>query len=129
VSRLDVVPLDAPQLAGNRKPPYAKEVLERVARGETPNVYVFTGDAAWDRAEARRHRFGSGTALVLPKESDPAWFCWPALDAEVVDARTLTRQKAIELGTVLIACGTRFVAMSAAGDEPLSFWRKSARTS
>jgi hypothetical protein len=84
-------------------------------------VYVFAGPDAWAKASRRREVHGPGSALVLPPDAEPADILWPALDGVFVDARAVKRQKAVSLGACIIACGTRYAAVLAIGDEPLSF--------
>jgi hypothetical protein len=96
-------------------------VEDEISAGHSPNVYVLTGSEAWTRASRRREVHGAGSALVLPQGGDPRAFRWPVLDSVFVDARTLRRQAAVELGAALIANGVRYAAVLAADDEALNF--------
>jgi hypothetical protein len=88
-----------------------------------PNVYVFAGRDAWERAERRRIAFGPGTTLVAPSGEDPAAFAWPILDSCFIYAQGIPRGDAVRLAAAIVGAGTRFVALLGPREEPMAFWR------
>lgn len=120
---IEIAGLDCP---GLRRAPFCNEVETLQASGVMPNVYLFAGPDCWARADDRRIRFGSGTALVLPDALPPSVLKWPAVDAVVVcwPPRVVNEyRRKVELGRALLRDGTRFVAIQ---HEPawLSFWHE-----
>jgi hypothetical protein len=96
-------------------------VLAELAKGRVPNVYIFAGRDAWQRAERRRIAFGPGTALVAPRGEDPAGFIWPVLDSCFIYARDIPRGDAVRLAAAIVGAGTRFAALLGPNDEPMAF--------
>ncbi len=121
-----VIELEPLQLAGMKRAPYALEVEQLLAAGKVPNVYVFAGANAWQRANARRDQHGPGSALVLPDDENPASLKWPAVDTVVVCwPRSALKDygRRIELAQALIRDRVRFAAIEN-HPEWLSVWRK-----
>ena len=99
-------------MSGARKmAPYARVVERQQRAGRQPNVYVFSGADAWQRAADRERALGIGTALVLPRGADPASFAWPALPSVLVDASDLDGATLQRLVASLIRAGIQLVAI------------------
>lgn len=114
----DRLRLPATRDAGLRHPPYGKEVLAELQRGREPNVRLFCGRDAWQKAERWRKGFGPGSALVLPRAEDPSAFRWPRMYGVIVDypedsPAALERKQA--LASALIRDGVEFVLMKHEG--------------
>jgi len=121
-----VIEVEALQVNGVKRAPYAIEVEQLLAAGKVPNVYLFAGASAWQRANARRDQHGPGSALVLPDDEDPANLKWPAVDAVVVCwPRSALKDygRRIQLAQALIRDRVRFAAIENHPDW-LSVWRK-----
>lgn len=76
--------LSASQIVPRRPAPYANEIERALTAWWEPNVKLYAGDGAWDRAKAMRGAFGPLAAMVLPDEDDPESLRWPALRTVVV---------------------------------------------
>ncbi len=96
-------------------PPYAREVIAVLAAGKVPNVYVFAGPDAWERAQRHRAARGAGSAIVVPDE--PELFDWSFLHghAVILNPTSITpanRAPYVALAAEMIRAGIRFVAAS-----------------
>ena len=80
----DRIRLHAAEQDGETHAPYAREVIDALASGRQPNVYLFSGAHAWEQAKKRRAQHGDGSALVLPPRVDPLTLKWPPVAAVVV---------------------------------------------
>lgn len=121
-----VIEVEALQVDGVKRAPYALEVEQLLAAGKIPNVYVFAGASAWQRANARRDQHGLGSAMVLPDDEEPAHLKWPAVDAVVVCWPRSTQpdyRRRIELARALIRDNVRFATIENHPDW-LNVWRK-----
>ena len=121
-----VIEVEALQVNGVKRAPYAIEVEQLLAAGKVPNVYLFAGASAWQRANARRDQHGPGSALVLPDDEDPASMKWPAVDTVVVCwPRSALKDygRRIELAQSLIRDGVQFATIESY-PEWLNVWRK-----
>jgi hypothetical protein len=103
--------------SARKLPLYAREVIAASAAGRSPNVYVFAGDSAWQRAQRRRWAHGAGSAVAVPLDSEPGAFDWTFLrgQAVVLAAEAITpinRPEYVALAAELIVAGVRFVAAS-----------------
>jgi hypothetical protein len=109
--------------------PYGREVAEAVARAtqqraRLPDVLLYAGPDAWERAKHRREGLGPGHALVLPPGADPATLRWPAIPCGlVVDARGVPREVGVALGRVLVTDGTPYACIVLADNTSASFRR------
>jgi hypothetical protein len=92
-----------------RAAPYAVEIEEAIRLGRRPNVRLFAGREAWERAQRHRDRFGPASALVLPPGENPLELRWPRLSDLVADIRGVDGQTVRDLGTALIRAGARLV--------------------
>jgi hypothetical protein len=121
--------LDAARNRPRRNAPYACEVTAELAKGRSPNVYLFVGADAWERAESRRIQHGPGSTLVLQDETAPDALRWPPLDALVVlwpDQTPAAYTRKLKLAQTLIRDGVRFAAIEHA-PEWLSVWREGGK--
>ena len=120
---VEIEALDRP---GLRRAPYCSEVEMLQASGVNPNVYLFAGPGCWERADDRRIKHGTGSAMVLPDDIRPSALRWPKLEALVVcwpPAGASAYRRKIELAQALIRDGVRYAAIE---HEPewLNVWRK-----
>jgi hypothetical protein len=121
--------LDAAAIRACRNAPYAREVTAELAKGRNPNVYLFVGADAWERAERRRIQHGPGSALVLLDETAPDELRWPRLDTLVVawpDKTPAAYAGKLKLAQALIRDGVRFAAIEHA-PEWLNVWREGGK--
>jgi len=119
--RLDPLPLSS----SRKRPPFGVEVERALMEGRQPNVFCFADADAWERAGRRRESYGPGSALVVPKNADPAALRWPAgLDACCAVACTLSRADAVRLALSMVSGGVRCVVILGQA-EPI-FVRRSA---
>lgn len=91
-----------------KRPPYSREVETILQTGREPNVWLFAGPDAWDKAKECRRTHGRGSALLLPPGDDPAGYCWPPVDGLMLIADAdgeITR----ELVRAVLAAGVRVV--------------------
>lgn len=111
---LTTVPLAAATLATRRKyAPFAREIADLIACGGAPNVYVFAGDGAWDRAARRRSIHGPGSAAVMPADVEPEALRWPAgIDALCLVAFGLPRAHVIRMAQAIVTAGIRCVMVT-----------------
>jgi hypothetical protein len=98
-------------------PPYARETVAAIATGKPPNLYVFTGPRAWERAQRRRTEHGVGSAIVVEQDALAGAYDWRFLSglAVVLSADQITvrnRPALIALAAELVAAGVRFAAAS-----------------
>lgn len=96
-------------------PPFGREVMSALAGCKAPNVYVFTGADAWERARRRRAAHGKGSAVIAPRE--PRSRDWRFLRGQAVVLRpteitTANRAACIALAAELVMAGVPFVAVS-----------------
>lgn len=121
--------LDAATIHPRRNAPYACEVTAELTKGRNPNVYLFVGADAWERAERRRIQYGPGSALALQDETDPSALRWPRLDTLVVawpDTTPAAYSRKLKLAQALIRDGVRFAAIEHA-PEWLNVWREGGK--
>ena len=121
-----LIEVEALRVAGIKRAPYAAEVEQLLAAGKVPNVYVFAGPSAWQRANARRERHGLGSAIVLPDDEEPAHLKWPAVDAVVVcwpRSAVPDYRRRLGLAQALIRDGVQFATIENY-PEWLNVWRK-----
>ena len=91
-----------------KRPPYAKEVEAILRTRREPNVWLFAGPDAWNKAKECRRIHGPGASLLLPPGDDPAGYQWPPVDGLmlVADAEgDLIR----DLVRAVLAAGVRVV--------------------
>jgi hypothetical protein len=91
--------------------PYAREIEEAQRRGLHPNVRIFCGPNAWDRARRHRERFGEASATLLPPYIAPLDLRWPRLSDVVVDISGADGQVIRELANALVRDGAHVVYM------------------
>ena len=121
--------LDAATISPRRNAPYACEVTAELAKGRSPNVYLFVGADAWERAVSRRIQHGPGSALVLLDDNAPDTLRWPRLDTLVVvwpDNTPAAYARKLKLAQALIRDGVRFAAIEHAPDW-LNVWREGGK--
>lgn len=121
------VVIDGSATRGSRRPPYGAEVEGVLATGRQPNLYVFAGDEAWERAKRRRKVHGQGSALVLPDDAEPEALRWPPVDAVVVAWPPPSEYaRKVGLARALIRDGVRYACIE---HEPecLNVWREGGR--
>ncbi len=104
-----------------KSPPYAREVIAVLAAGGVPNVYIFAGPDAWERAQRRRAVRGPGAPLSL--RMLPGLIDWSFLrgHAVILHATTITpanRAKYVALTAEMVGAGIRFVAVKATARKP-----------
>lgn len=69
------------QLTARPLPPNGRDVVNAIQRGLNPNVWLFVGPGAWDRA-MNRHRPAHGVfAMVLPDHDRVGEYRWPRVPA------------------------------------------------
>jgi hypothetical protein len=103
--------VEAATQSGTKRCPYFGEVAEAMRTGN-PNVYLFAGPKAWDRARRRRTQHGPGSALILPDDENPLDLRWPAVDALMVvwpDSGAYRRK--LLLGQALVRDGVRYACI------------------
>ena len=91
-----------------KRAPYAREVEKVLATGRQPNVWMYSGNDAWDRAKQCRRCHGPGSTLLLPPGEDPASYRWPAVDGLLLYTDTDT-QTTTALVRALLTAGVRVV--------------------
>ncbi len=97
--------LEAQANQANRAAPYSRAIFAALAEGKQPNVFVYAGPRAWERATAR-HRPALGLyATLLPKDVAPEDLRWPPAPTPLVIAEGVPRRDAVRLGAALIASG------------------------
>jgi len=100
-------------------PPYARQLLARLERGEPLNVWAFGGSRAWEEAAWHNKYFGPASTLMLPPGDSPHAYQWPVDGLEMMLVwldgtrdqlwQDITRDQLIEFGTVLIQNGASLV--------------------
>ena len=93
--------------ASRRRPPFGVEIEAALARGESPNVRIFTGPDAWARATTYRDWRGPCTALVLPVDTNPEAIRWPPLRDLIADVTRLPGDQVAALARALVRDGCR----------------------
>jgi hypothetical protein len=90
--------------------PFSRLILEAQRAGRHPNVYLFAGSDAWDRAQWRHRTHGEGTALVLPPDREPEALIWPCLDSLVIVPGDCDGERFRRLVVALLKAGCRCIA-------------------
>lgn len=90
-----------------RPAPYRHEVDAALAAGRHPDVIVFTGPLAHERAEQRRIHYGPASSLVLPEGHHPDEFGWPPLTHVAVACDQFSPRLAAEMKTAIKTACTR----------------------
>lgn len=90
--------------------PFGRAIAEAIAAGSHPNVFVFAGAGAWDRAARRRFQHGPTSATVIPSDTAPEALRWPSgLDAICLVADSLPRADAVRTAQAIVTAGVRAV--------------------
>lgn len=101
------IPLSVPRSSARARPPYSLEIAAAVKAGQQPNVFVFTGPRAWERARTRHNPAQGLFATLLPPGHAASDFQWPPMPTPFVVADGIERAEAVSLGAALVACGCR----------------------